>query len=115
MALLIASAACSGKVFPVGAYVPAQASPTDRITEFSFAPDGTFTISYYDGKQATGTYVASGDQITFNELNEDSPCLGSPVTMSWASSGNHLSFKTVEDTCKAGPSFDWARQWSKQP
>jgi hypothetical protein len=114
-ALLIACSACSTKTFPAGAYIPAQPSPTDRITEFSFADDGTFTISYYDGKQATGTYTASGDEITLNELNEDSPCIGSPATMTWASSGDRLTFKTLEDACSAGPSYDWAREWTRQP
>ena len=113
--MMIACSACATKGFPAGAYEPAEPSPTDRITEFLFAEDGTFTISYYDGKQATGTYAASGDQITLTELNEDSPCLDAPATMSWTSSGDRLTLKTLEDTCRAGPSYDWAREWSKLP
>ena len=113
--VMIACTACSSQAFPAGVYTAAQPSPTDRITEFSFTPDGAFTISYYDGKQATGTYSVSGGKITFNELNEDSPCLGSPATMSWTSSGDRLTLKTIEDKCSAGPSYDWARDWNKLP
>ena len=115
MTMMIACSACGTKSFPAGAYVRAEPSPTDRITEFLFAEDGTFTISYYDGKQATGTYTESGDEITLNELNEDSPCIDAPATMSWTSSGDTLTLKTVEDKCREGPSYDWAGEWSKLP
>ncbi len=114
MVLLAVTVACGSKEFPAGAYKPAQPSPTDRIVEFNFAQDGTFTISYYDGKKATGTYAVSGDNITFNE-SEDSPCFGSSVIMSWAFSGNNLTLKTVEDTCRYAPSTDWAIEWSREP
>ena len=115
MALLVLMTACGTREFPVGTYVPAQPEPTDRITEFSFAADGTFTSAYYDGKAATGTYAVSGDRITFTELNEDSPCLDAPATMTWAASGNTLTFKFFEDLCREGPSYDWAREWTRKP
>jgi hypothetical protein len=112
--LLVMTAACGSKEFPMGIYKPAQPSPTDRIVEFNFAQDGTFTTSYYDGKKAAGTYAVSGDKITLNE-SEDSPCFGSSVIMSWASSGNNLTLKTVEDTCQYAPSTDLAREWIREP
>ena len=115
MVLLMLTTACGTKEFPVGVYGPAQPSPTDRITEFSFAADGTFTSSYYDGKAATGTYTVSGDKITLVELNEDSPCIDAPATMTWTASGNTLTFGFFEDACREGPSYDWAREWSRKP
>lgn len=114
MVFLVVTTACGSKEFPAGTYKPAQPSPTDRIVEFNFAQDGTFTISYYDGKKATGTYAVSGDNITLEE-SEDSPCFGSSVIMSWTSNGNNLTLKTVEDTCSYAPSTDWAREWSREP
>jgi hypothetical protein len=115
MILAAVAAACTPQQFPVGSFEPVQPSPTDRITEFSFAPDGTFVSAYYDGKAATGTYAINGDKIVFTELNADSPCLGAPATMTWAASGDKLTLKFYEDLCDAGPSYDWAREWVKIP
>jgi hypothetical protein len=114
MVLLVVTAACGSKEFPTGAYKPAQPSSTDRIVEFEFAEDGTFTISYYNDLKVVGTYATSGNNITLNE-SEDGPCFGSPVIMSWTSSGNNLTLKSVEDTCVQAPSFDWAREWIREP
>ena len=115
MTVLGLTTACGTKQFPTGTYEPSQPSPTDRITEFSFAADGTFKSAYYDGKAATGTYAVSGDKITFTELNEDSPCIGAPATMTWKAAGNKLTLQFFEDLCRAGPSYDWAREWSRKP
>ena len=114
MILLVIAPACGSKEFPAGNYKPAQPSPTDRIVEFNFAEDGIFAISYYNDLKADGMYTVSGDHITLNE-SEDGPCFGSPITMSWSFSGNTLTLKTVEDTCRQGPSTDWAREWSREP
>lgn len=113
MLLLVMTSACSVKQFPAGVYKPAQLSPTDSIVEFKFTEDGTFAISYYDGRKAGGMYTVSDDHITFNE-SEDGPCFGSPVVMAWTSNGNNLTLKSVEDTCRYSPSFDWARVWSRE-
>jgi len=114
MVLLVMTPACGSMEFPAGIYKPAQPTSVDRITEFRFEEDGTFAISYDNGLKADGVYTVSGNQITLNE-SEDSPCFGSPITMSWTSSENTLTFKTVEDTCPELPSTDWAREWSREP
>jgi len=115
LAVLVMTTACATQAFPAGAYEIAQPSPTDRITEFSFAADGTFVSTYYDGKAATGSYAVNGDRITLTELNEDSPCLDAPATMTWTSNGDRLTLKFFEDQCREGPSYDWAREWIKKP
>ena len=115
MAILLGTAACGTQHFPAGVYVASQPSPTDRITEFTFAEDGTFTSAYYDGKAATGTYTISGDKITLVELNQDSPCLEAPATMTWRASGSNLTLGFFEDQCREGPSYDWAREWTRKP
>jgi len=114
MLLMLAIAACSSEPFPTGIYEPAQPSSTSRITEFELAEEGTFAVVYYNGLEARGTYAVSDGQITLDE-SPDSPCFGYPITMSWTSSGTTLTLKTVQDTCPAMPTTDWAGEWARRP
>lgn len=115
LAVLVMTAACTTQTFPTGDYEALQPSPTDRITQFTLADDGTFVSAYYDGRVATGTYAVNGDKITLTELNPDSPCLNAPATMIWSSGGDTLTLKFFEDQCREGPSYDWAREWVLKP
>jgi hypothetical protein len=114
MALMIFSAACSPKAFAAGDYKPAESNANTPVVAFNLASDGTFAVATYDGRNLEGTYTVSGDKITLNAA-KGGPCFGSPMTMSWTSSGNSLALKTVEDACSEGISYDLAGDWSKQP
>ncbi len=114
MLFMFAITACANKPFPPGMYKPVEQLSTTRITEFKFAEDGTFAVLYYNGLKAGGAYTVSSGRITLSE-SEDSPCFGYPITMTWTYSGNTLTLKTVEDTCPAMPTTDWAGEWSREP
>jgi hypothetical protein len=109
-AILLFSAACSSKPFPVGNYKPAANNTFVSSTTFDFSPDGTWSSSTYDGKSLKGTYEISGDKLTLHD-SKDGPCFGYPMTMSWKVSGETITFKNVQDTCSKGITFDLVGDW----
>jgi hypothetical protein len=112
--LMLAVTACQTPQFPVGTYKPSDHPEDARITRFEFTEDGTFAVSYYNGLRAGGAYVVSDDEISFSDA-EDSPCFGSPITMTWTTSGDTLTLTAVEDTCSFRPTTDWAGEWTREP
>ena len=112
--LMLAITACEPPQFPAGTYKPADHPEDSRITHFAFTEDGAFAVLYYNGLRAGGTYAVSDDQIAFSDA-EDSPCFGSPIIMTWTTSGGTLTLRAVEDTCPFRPTTDWAGQWTREP
>jgi hypothetical protein len=112
--LTLAVTACATPQFPAGTYKPSDHPEESRITRFEFAEDGTFAVLYYNGLTAGGAYAISGDEIAFSDA-EDSPCYGSPITMTWTAIGDTLTLKAIEDTCTFRPTTDWAGEWTREP
>ena len=112
--LMLVFTACASPQFPVGTYKPSDHPEDSRITRFKFAEDGTFAVLYYNGLTAGGVYAISGDEIAFSDA-EESPCFGTPITMTWTASGATLTLKAVEDTCPFRPTTDWAGEWTREP
>jgi hypothetical protein len=104
-----AAAPTPGGPFPVGAYT-AKSNPDIKLL---FTQGGSYTFGI--NGEVKGTYVISGNQITFTEtVGGTAQCVGIPGTYTWSFDGSTLTFQLVQDDC-APRKNDWTNAWVKQP
>ncbi len=97
MALLVTTAGCGSRAFPIGKYRSSD-TPGNKI---EFIADGTVVLSQAYGKTqieiVRGKYSVSGNQITFLG---DNYCGTTEATYTWAFDGQALKFTAVaNDGC----------------